>query len=348
MFGDFRSLWEAHPRPRAVQVFLVLTEQKATASRVKTKTKLFSPVSFAIVVVVVRPKPVKVVSLVEFRRNRPATEIIKTNKFGKSTTPAIVRAPKVLSFSAQQKVARKYIKVKEVLGKVFGTKTTKVKPSKAKQVTLISRLRALKRYIQGDVQLKKVSGKPTTPSVPTKARFLGQSINRQEIAKRVQTKSRLNHPTAFSSPVVIVVRPQKLKVLLQALARAGITKRIVSKSKLSKKAGKPTTKTKVVAPHVLDFAAQQTIKKLKFVLGQVVLGKTPLTFGTSPTGSVVVVYDGLSMADGLTTHKGISRPHIILIPAGGGFFTVSKDSTETDMRSDVIHKETYIIDGELP
>lgn len=83
--------------------------------------------------------------------------------------------------------------------------------------------------------------------------------------------------------------------------------------------------------------------------GQVIIsGNVPTVSQTGGGGSTVTVYGGIVMADGLTLHKTLVRPHIVLTPAGGGTFTVVKDSALTDFKSTDLDRETYIIDGELP
>lgn len=72
------------------------------------------------------------------------------------------------------------------------------------------------------------------------------------------------------------------------------------------------------------------------------------TVSTGGAGSTVVFFDGLNTSADLHYHKDLNRPHIILTPAGGGTFTVVKDSSLTDMKADSLTKETYLIDGELP
>lgn len=70
--------------------------------------------------------------------------------------------------------------------------------------------------------------------------------------------------------------------------------------------------------------------------------------GGGSHGHVVVFYNGLSLAGGLTHHHHLHRPHITLTPAGGGTYNVVTDNTVTDMKSADVNKETYLIDGALP
>ena len=66
-------------------------------------------------------------------------------------------------------------------------------------------------------------------------------------------------------------------------------------------------------------------------------------------GSAVTIYSGVSTADGVTYHTGISRPTIKLTPTGPGTYTVEKEhKVSGDLNPGIISQETYLIDGEIP
>ena len=66
-------------------------------------------------------------------------------------------------------------------------------------------------------------------------------------------------------------------------------------------------------------------------------------------GSTVIFFQGVSTANGVTYFKGVSRPTISLADAGGGTYTVTKThELSGDLKPDALHRETYLIDGELP
>lgn len=66
-------------------------------------------------------------------------------------------------------------------------------------------------------------------------------------------------------------------------------------------------------------------------------------------GSTVVFFRGVSTADGVTNHQGVSKPTIVLTDAGGGTYTVTKThKPEGNFKADSVSKETYLIDGVLP
>ena len=66
-------------------------------------------------------------------------------------------------------------------------------------------------------------------------------------------------------------------------------------------------------------------------------------------GSTVLFYQGVSSVNGVTYHKGISRPTIQLADAGGGTYTVTTTGEVSgDLKADSISQETYLIDGDLP
>jgi hypothetical protein len=66
-------------------------------------------------------------------------------------------------------------------------------------------------------------------------------------------------------------------------------------------------------------------------------------------GATVILFQGVSSADGPTRHQGISRPTIILTDAGGGFYTVEKTyQVSGNFNPESVSAETYLIDGELP
>lgn len=77
------------------------------------------------------------------------------------------------------------------------------------------------------------------------------------------------------------------------------------------------------------------------------LASVPSPFGSS--GVVVIFYNGVSKADGVTYFSGISRPTVALAPAGGGNYTVMvTGSVSGDLRPDRVSHESYLIDGQLP
>ena len=66
-------------------------------------------------------------------------------------------------------------------------------------------------------------------------------------------------------------------------------------------------------------------------------------------GSTVTFFTGVSVADGVTHFKGISRPTVTLEDAGGGTYTVTKThELSGEFNPDSLSRETYLIDGELP
>lgn len=65
-------------------------------------------------------------------------------------------------------------------------------------------------------------------------------------------------------------------------------------------------------------------------------------------GSTVVIYSGVSVADGVTYHSGISRPNIALTDAGGGTYNVVITHSPYSETPESLSSITYLIDGELP
>jgi hypothetical protein len=65
----------------------------------------------------------------------------------------------------------------------------------------------------------------------------------------------------------------------------------------------------------------------------------PLAVAFAP---VLTVFSGVSVADGVTYYKGISRPTVVPVPlsVSGG--------VSGNLRPDAVSRETYLIDGELP
>lgn len=72
--------------------------------------------------------------------------------------------------------------------------------------------------------------------------------------------------------------------------------------------------------------------------------------GPPPPCAVVITYDGLWVADGLTYHQGLSRPTIAIVAChtGGTGNDIIVTSSISDMRPDMLSKETVTIDGKLP
>lgn len=65
-------------------------------------------------------------------------------------------------------------------------------------------------------------------------------------------------------------------------------------------------------------------------------------------GDIVTFFSGISKADGVTQHSGISGPTIQLADAGGGTYNVTityEIYAETD---DSISDTTYLINGQIP
>ena len=109
--------------------------------------------------------------------------------------------------------------------------------------------------------------------------------------------------------------------------------------------------TKLLLPTEGLIAISGNTPNLQFSFGPaegnvIISGNIP-TFG-SGGGSVVIFYDGVSMADGVTMHQGLSRPTLSIVSAGGGTYTVTHLSSESDMNPGILGKETYLIDGNLP
>lgn len=73
-----------------------------------------------------------------------------------------------------------------------------------------------------------------------------------------------------------------------------------------------------------------------------------LTVAGGGGGSVVVIFQGISNADGVTNFQGISRPTIVLVDAGGGTYTVTKTHQIYSETPGSISDTTYLIDGLLP
>lgn len=76
--------------------------------------------------------------------------------------------------------------------------------------------------------------------------------------------------------------------------------------------------------------------------GNVALGDVGTVVPSTGGGVVVTVYSGASLAGGVTTHQGISRPTII------DQDSTTKDYKQHDFKPDGVNRETYLIDGELP
>ena len=215
----------------------------------------------------------------------------------------------------------------------------RVKPIKIVSLTKLKKFRPL-----GKVVLGKVFGHVTSSNAfPRDVQVTSVVRKRSILSKFIKNKSRL-----LTKPVkqnVVVVRPQKLKVI--AFATLNRPKK-TTHSRLNRPYGKPTTKTAVRGPRVLSYSARQAEKKARYVPVRIIVGRIPRTFGSSPTGSTVIFFDGLNVAGGLNYHKDLSRPHLILIANGDGTFTVFKDRSLTDEKADSILKETYLIDGDIP
>lgn len=208
--------------------------------------------------------------------------------------------------------------------------STRVKPIRV--VKLLSQ-----RKTKTQVVFTEKFGKPTSPR-----KVVGPLVKQQRNLKRPSIKTQLGKPTK-TVVVVVTVKPKGPKVLLQQTRRRSITK-----SHLGKLYGKPTTKTAVRGPRILSYIARQAEKKARYIPVRIVVGKIPRTFGSSPTGSTVIFFDGLNVAGGLNYHKDLSRPHLILVNNGDGTFTVFKDRSLTDEKADSVLKETYLINGDIP
>lgn len=74
------------------------------------------------------------------------------------------------------------------------------------------------------------------------------------------------------------------------------------------------------------------------------------TGGGAPPCPTVLIFNGVSTADGVTHFQGISRPTILLTPcAAPGTYDVNKTyGVSGKLRPDAVIRETYLIDGELP
>lgn len=191
----------------------------------------------------------------------------------------------------------------------------------------------------------KVFGRPTAVTKPREIQVFSQTVQRSKI--RPGVKSILRPPVKATAVVIIVAFPEAIAVVSQALNHSFLLREVKTKSSLRKPFGRPTTKTKVRPIKVLGFAAKQAMILKRRAPVQVILGEVPRTFTGAPCATVIT-FDALWVADGLSYHKGLSRPTITMTPCPAGGFDVVVTGSLSDMRPDLLSKETVTIDGDLP
>lgn len=69
---------------------------------------------------------------------------------------------------------------------------------------------------------------------------------------------------------------------------------------------------------------------------------------TGVGGNTVTIFSGISRANGVTQHQGISSPTFQLTDLGGGQYTVVKEHRPHGEAPGSISDITYLIDGQLP
>lgn len=109
----FGGSFTATPFPADIWIVSAVNKRANLNKRIVSRWALGEP-AVAVVVVVTRPKAIRMVSLVEFRRPRPKTTIKLFPRSGKATTKTKVVGPLIVKFVSKQ---RKSFRGKIVLGK---------------------------------------------------------------------------------------------------------------------------------------------------------------------------------------------------------------------------------------
>lgn len=337
----------------------------------KLSTKLGKPQGGTPTVIVVRPKPIKVVKT--YRRTvirgnvqlggmngvptlhvQPVGPEIKSQaiqravnrrRFGiksklskpvKQTTPVtvVVRPrPLIVKLAKKKRTAGKVIRIKPVK---FAATIVVVKPK-----PIVVKLAKVQKKIRGNVQLFGISGVPTAkpPVRPVK-------VVTQPKTKKIRGKVRFIRPVPLRTPVIVNVKPKPLKVISQGV-RSGQNKNRFkgNGAQLSGSSGVPTTRVNPKAPKVLRQAINTALRKKRVVVhitrvrhgGGIVIGPT------------VNVSSGLWRTDGLTYHKNLNKPHLNPAPLVSGTYpAITIDGALTEMNSEVLTAMNYKINGDLP
>ena len=309
LFRPVKQVVTTTPKfPEAVAILRQSITRVGIQKRLRTKTRFIEAFGGNIVVVITKPKPIEVVSAVN-KRKRFVGEVKFSKVFGKPTTKPGIQEPRVLIQAVKR--ARIKARVKIVLKKPV-------------------------RLAQGVTTLYF-----PPPPVVVRASQKRRALKNRLVGKVKQLKPTRTTPTLVSFPEYIAVVQQTATSKRAYIKRGG-------KVKLGKRFGRATTKPGIRPIRVLKFVAQIAERKAHYIPVNVVLGDVPRTFSGGTPCPPVTTYDALWVADGLTYHHGISRPTITLVPCPSGGFDVVVTGSLSDMRPDLLSKETVSIDGELP
>lgn len=248
----------------------------------------------------------------------------------------------VTSAVQKRKNLERYIVSRYILGEPVRATAAPVQPKpKATKVLLQVKYRkAIERRIKTELTFTKVYGRPTT-----KPGVKGPRVESLVNLKRSKPLVKVQFIKPVKSTVVIV--QGKVKEILLVSVASTARKKSKGRVVFSKVYGRSTAKTIPKAPRTLSFVAQLAERKARYVPVRIVLnGPTKVVSGTP--GSVVVVFDGLWVADGLTYHKTLSRPTLTITPNPNGGSDVVITGSLSEIDPAILNKKTVTIDGELP
>lgn len=181
--------------PAPIWVTLAGTKRVVIQKRTIARLALGEP-TVTTVVTVTKSKATKIVSLVEFRRARPKTNVKFIPKFGKATTRVKVVGPQVIGdVSKQRQPIRGKVALKQP------TKVVAVVVQRAKRQLLILLNKTARKRHKTKFGFTKTFGKATSKVNPKKAQYLKfAALQAERKARYVPVKIKLGKVPRLFTP----------------------------------------------------------------------------------------------------------------------------------------------------
>lgn len=207
--------------PAPIWVTRAVNKRRGLSARIVSRWALGEPTVPVVVVVTIKPKAIRVATLVEFQRRRPKTIVRLIPKFGKATTKVRAVGLRVIKFVSQQR--------KPFRGKVSLRRPIRqpivVVATKKFGPRLIAAVSKIRRPFRGKVLLRK----PTRVVVVVSPKFRVTllQISQHQYARQ-QPKTKTQFTKKYGKATTRVSAPKAIKYLKFAAQHAERRARFIS------------------------------------------------------------------------------------------------------------------------